>query len=84
MNELDNNDATYSYAKMAVFSSIVPLLGIINACLPIIRPALRTRKRSPTTTRRTRSIRTDGSQFERLEEPQIPLVEFSTKSNNAV
>jgi len=103
MNELDNNDATYSYAKMAVFSSIVPLLGIINANLPIMRPAFRaifgthaletmgpksygTSEASQSWIRkRTTITRTDGSQFERLEEPQIPLVEVTcsgAKSND--
>jgi hypothetical protein len=107
MNELDNNDATYSYAKMAVFSSIVPLLGIINACLPIMRPAFRTIFGTPALEsvgpksygtghssqsqswirKRTTITRTDGSQFERLEEPEFPLVEVTcsgTKSNSAV
>ncbi|KAJ0120563.1 hypothetical protein J7T55_015292 [Diaporthe amygdali] len=40
MLALDANDITYSFAPLALIAAIVPLLGIINACLPTMRPAL--------------------------------------------
>lgn len=41
MNALDLSDATYNLAQIGIFSAIVPLLGIINANLPVITPAMK-------------------------------------------
>lgn len=41
MLSLDENDLTYSLSTIGVLASIVPLLGIINANLPIMPPAFR-------------------------------------------
>lgn len=40
MLELDPTDITYTFAPLALIAAIVPLLGIINASLPTLRPAL--------------------------------------------
>ncbi|KAG8165136.1 hypothetical protein KVR01_005411 [Diaporthe batatas] len=40
MLELDPTDITYTFAPLALIAAIVPLLGIINASLPTMRPAL--------------------------------------------
>ena len=40
MLELDSADITYTFAPLALIAAIVPLLGIINASLPTMRPAL--------------------------------------------
>lgn len=39
MLELDPADITYTFAPLALIAAIVPLLGIINASLPTMRPA---------------------------------------------
>jgi hypothetical protein len=40
MLDLDPADITYTFAPLALIAAIVPLLGIINASLPTMRPAL--------------------------------------------
>lgn len=38
---LDLNDLTYNLAKVAVWTGLEPMLGIINACLPVIQPVVK-------------------------------------------
>ncbi|KAJ5363618.1 uncharacterized protein N7496_009331 [Penicillium cataractarum] len=38
--DLDPEDPTYGSARKSLFTSVVPLLGIIAACLPILPPAI--------------------------------------------
>lgn len=38
--DLDPEDPTYSSARKSILSCIVPLLGIIVACLPTLEPAI--------------------------------------------
>ncbi|KAI1373507.1 hypothetical protein F4677DRAFT_455936 [Hypoxylon crocopeplum] len=40
-SDLDPSDITYTFSKIALLSSLVPLLGIINANLPIMAPAFK-------------------------------------------
>ncbi|KAI0003426.1 hypothetical protein F4779DRAFT_602043 [Xylariaceae sp. FL0662B] len=79
MLEIDNNDRTYSISQIALLSAIVPLLGIINASMPIMPPALRRIFNSSLLTSTLRkSVNTKSSErnghFERLSEPEYPLV----------
>lgn len=38
---LDLNDLTYNLAKVAVWTGLEPMLGVINACLPVIQPVVK-------------------------------------------
>jgi hypothetical protein len=38
--DLDPKDSTYGSARKSILSCIVPLLGIIVACLPTLEPAI--------------------------------------------
>lgn len=40
IQRLDNMDLAYSFEDVAYWSVLEPLLGIVNACSPIIRPAI--------------------------------------------
>lgn len=93
MLELDQSDITYSASQMALLSACVPLLGIINANLPILPPAF---KRVFNSTALSTSFRktshhssssqsnqfssTRSRQFERLAEPEMPLVHMANNS----
>ncbi|KAF1948944.1 hypothetical protein CC80DRAFT_599299 [Byssothecium circinans] len=89
--ELDFNDLTYGFWRMALFSALVPLLGIISANIPIIPPAFQRIFRTNVLATQVQS-NTGGSssagfskkkggdtfnetEFERLSDPEIPLVE---------
>ena len=39
--EIDASDETYSLPLFGIFAALEPLLGIINACLPVLPPALK-------------------------------------------
>lgn len=41
MLELDGSDPTYSISSITLLSALVPLLGFINANLPILPPVLK-------------------------------------------
>ena len=41
MLELDTDDATYGISPITLLSALVPLLGFINANLPVLPPVLR-------------------------------------------
>jgi hypothetical protein len=93
MLELNQSDITYSASQMALLSACVPLLGIINANLPILPPAF---KRVFNSTALSTSFRktshhssssqsnqfssTRSRQFERLAEPEMPLVHMANNS----
>ena len=38
---LQFNDITYNFARISLFTVLEPLLGIIIACLPLFRPAIK-------------------------------------------
>ncbi|MCJ1444783.1 MAG: hypothetical protein MMC23_005285 [Stictis urceolatum] len=38
INEIDVTDITFSQVKFNIFAALEPLLGIINACLPVLPP----------------------------------------------
>ena len=93
MLELDQTDLTYSASQMALLSACVPLLGIINANLPILPPAFKKVFNSTalsTTFKKTshhssssqsnQFSSTRSRQFERLAEPEMPLVHMSNNS----
>ncbi|KAI0853708.1 hypothetical protein F5Y00DRAFT_257012 [Daldinia vernicosa] len=80
MLEMDPLDRTYSISQIALFSAIVPLLGIINASMPIIPPALRKISKSSflsTTIKKLASSKSSDRHFEILPEPEYPLVNVS-------
>ncbi|KAJ5925146.1 hypothetical protein N7454_007785 [Penicillium verhagenii] len=81
--DLNSNDPTFGSARKSILSCIVPLLGIIVACLPIISPSIqrifRTKILSSPSEGATYGYRSSyykptvlsGRQ---MEEPEIPLV----------
>lgn len=84
---LDPTDPLYSLSTMALFSAMVPLLGIINANLPVCAPVIRrifgansldTTRKSTNTAATTVTSR--SRHFERLEEPELPLKNMTGKS----
>lgn len=40
LGEWDTEDLTYTVRPLAIYSILEPALGIVNACLPTIKPAL--------------------------------------------
>ncbi|KAI0847687.1 hypothetical protein F5Y00DRAFT_271026 [Daldinia vernicosa] len=38
--KLDIDDPTYSYSTCVIYSALEPALGVINACVPTIKPAI--------------------------------------------
>ena len=38
--QFDIDDFTYGFAKLAIWTDLEPTLGMVNACLPVIQPAL--------------------------------------------
>ncbi|KAI0433463.1 hypothetical protein F5Y09DRAFT_298977 [Xylaria sp. FL1042] len=34
------DDVTYAFTQIAIYSIVEPTLGVVNACLPVIKPAL--------------------------------------------
>jgi len=87
MLELDEADPTYSASRMGLFSAIVPLLGIVNACLPILPPAFKkifnSYTMSSTVKQSVNTRGSDGHQFKRLGEPEFSLVDIKgSRINN--
>lgn len=80
MLELDENNITESASTIAVLASTVPLLGIINANLPILPPAFKKIfNSSALTTNKSLSSSADRHQFSVLQEPEMPLVSIQRK-----
>lgn len=82
MLEIDPNDRTHSISQIALLSAIVPLLGIINASMPIIPPALRKMFKTPfllSTLKKMGSTKSSDRHFQRLPEGEYPLVNVSGK-----
>ncbi|KAI1095499.1 hypothetical protein F5B19DRAFT_439749 [Rostrohypoxylon terebratum] len=80
MLQIDPNDRTHSISQIALLSAIVPLLGIINASMPIIPPALRKVFKTSfltTTLKKMGSTKSSDRHFERLPESEYPLVNVS-------
>ena len=48
LNELNPHDITYSIAPLGLFTLLEPTLGIISACLPVIRPVINNLLKKPT------------------------------------
>ncbi|GAP85850.1 putative integral membrane protein [Rosellinia necatrix] len=82
-SELDPADITYTFSKIALLSSLVPLLGIINANLPISAPVFQKLfKISLLTTRIKRSNGTASSDnFQRLREDEYGLTDIKASRN---
>ncbi|KAK6062808.1 hypothetical protein SCUP515_13000 [Seiridium cupressi] len=81
-SELDPDDFTFTFSNIALLSSLVPLLGITNANLPVMVPAFRKIFNSSVLSSVLRksehpSSANDYNQFERLGEPEVPLVNIS-------
>jgi hypothetical protein len=79
MLALDPTDLTYSLSTIGVFASLVPLLGIINANLPLLAPAYKKIFKSSalgsTIHGSMPTNKTDGThQFSELADGEIPLV----------
>ncbi|KAI1872173.1 uncharacterized protein JN550_003892 [Neoarthrinium moseri] len=75
--ELDPFDFTYTFSKIALLSTLVPLLGITNANLPIMGPAFQRIFRSSLLTSQTRkssNTGSSGSRFQKMPESELPLV----------
>lgn len=51
----DKPDLTYNIAPLAMWTNLEPILGVFNACLPVIRPVLRKFCRSNLSTGSTQS-----------------------------
>ncbi|KAK8088353.1 nucleoside-triphosphate phosphatase [Apiospora hydei] len=79
-SELDPFNITEP-SRVALFSSLVPLLGIINANLPAMAPAFNKMFRSSIfSTAASKSGGSSGdrsNRFQKLSEPEIPLVDIS-------
>ncbi|KAK7924385.1 hypothetical protein PG985_006439 [Apiospora marii] len=79
-SELDPYNITEP-SRIALFSSLVPLLGIVNASLPAMAPAINTLCRSSIfSTSTSKSGGSSGDQsnrFQKLSEPEVPLVNIS-------
>ncbi|KAK9413949.1 putative FAD-binding PCMH-type domain-containing protein [Seiridium unicorne] len=81
-SELDPDDFTFTFSNIALLSSLVPLLGITNANLPVMVPAFRKIFNSSVLSSVLRksehpSSANDYNQFERLGEPEVPFVNIS-------
>ncbi|KAF2194318.1 hypothetical protein K469DRAFT_437352, partial [Zopfia rhizophila CBS 207.26] len=37
---MDLHDFSYTYADLGMWSIVEPLLGVVNACLPVMRPLI--------------------------------------------
>ncbi|CAG7980110.1 unnamed protein product [Penicillium nalgiovense] len=82
--DLDPEDPTHSSARKSILSCIVPLLGIILACLPTLEPAIQTifgMSASPSPVHTSmydptfvRYWKTTVLSGRSLEEPEMPLV----------
>ncbi|KAK8050256.1 hypothetical protein PG994_011986 [Apiospora phragmitis] len=79
-SELDPFNITEP-SRVALFSSLVPLLGIINANLPAMAPAFNNMFRSSIfSTAASKSEGSSGDQsnrFQKLSEPEMPLMDIS-------
>ena len=84
------DDVTYNYARISIFTVLEPLLGIIIACLPLSRPAIKkvicyvknTPPETPnvlsSTMARLRLKRSKGSAFQRFDNSLL----FTDLENN--
>ncbi|KAJ5352883.1 hypothetical protein N7452_001857 [Penicillium brevicompactum] len=79
----ESANSTHFAVSKSTLTCIVPILGIITACLPIISPAIQTVSGRPSLTPSTQTFSPDpGSRHwdsraltgMRLEEPEMPLV----------
>ncbi|KAI2602125.1 hypothetical protein GGR54DRAFT_654536 [Hypoxylon sp. NC1633] len=80
------DDITYSYSQFALLSSLVPLLGILNANLPITPPAIKkifNATVASNTLRKLDNTRSTTNRFERLSEPGLPLVHLAQDRTQA-
>ncbi|KAK8071294.1 hypothetical protein PG997_011497 [Apiospora hydei] len=87
LSSLDYTDITYNILSALIFGGLEPLIGIIVACVPLMRPLLGRSTYSATGTaqprrKSSRSKSKDGD-FERLqdESSQLQLRQLDVKSN---
>lgn len=88
---LNPMDVTWSGKEMAVLSAIVPLLGIVNANLPVMAPAFNKIFRTSAMASAFKKSLKSGSSgtnrskgnFEILTEPELPLVQIKGESFGA-
>ncbi|KAI1500377.1 hypothetical protein F5X99DRAFT_410078 [Biscogniauxia marginata] len=81
-SNLDLSDITYTFSEIALLSSLVPLLGIINASLPTMAPAFRNTFNSSllsSTVKKSDNTGSSSNRFQRLHEPEVPLVNMNSK-----
>lgn len=88
--QLDPSNITYSGIDLGYWTNLEPLLGILNACLPVIRPALlrvfklNSEEKGRANNRGTYSpaiaaLRSNDSRkkrFHRLHDDRLPLTEI--------
>ncbi|KAI4596893.1 hypothetical protein KJ359_004803 [Pestalotiopsis sp. 9143b] len=75
--DLDPADITYTFSKISLLSSMVPILGIINANLPILGPAFKRIFNSSlltSTVKKSNMTTSSASQFRRIADGEYPLV----------
>lgn len=84
MLEIDAADETYSFARIGLLSAIVPLLGIVNACLPVLAPVIRVIFKRSTNTPSTKDDYSGywtrkgfSRRSMRLEDLELPLVKVN-------
>ncbi|KAI5924943.1 hypothetical protein F4810DRAFT_662045 [Camillea tinctor] len=83
-SNLDPLDITYTFSEIALLSSLVPLLGIINACLPVLAPAFKRIFNSSllsSTVKKSDNTGSSSNKFHRLNEPELPLVNMNSPYN---
>ncbi|MCJ1291405.1 hypothetical protein MMC34_002948 [Xylographa carneopallida] len=56
--QFDINDFTYGLAELAIWTDLEPTIGTVNACLPVVQPALR--RMFGMEKRQTKSVPTSG------------------------
>lgn len=83
--DLDPADITYTFSKISLLSSMVPILGIINANLPILGPAFKRIFNSSlltSTVKKSNMTTSSASQFRRIADGEYPLVNIDGKSRS--
>ena len=97
LSSVDLQNITYSVAPAWLFTLLEPMLGILNACLPVIRPAItklsrntkmpsskHSRSKASTSAKNSSHGQSSGftpKRFQRLDEHAYPLTETSGNFN---
>ncbi|KAI0602869.1 hypothetical protein F4775DRAFT_530956 [Biscogniauxia sp. FL1348] len=83
-SNLDPLDITFTFSEIALLSSLVPLLGILNANLPVLAPAFKRIFHSSllsSTMKKSDNTGSSSNKFQRLNEPELPLVNMNASYN---